>query len=249
MNNLENNDFVVLNSVIYKVHTNPNFTEMRREFLEQLKIVIDFDSAEFSLSKGNGSPILVDCVSYNCKTNWSKPYENLDYSQGILSGGNCMVYRESDIIHEGKRIESEYYKKVYVPNNWHYSLQIILAYENEFVGVITLYRLSGKRDFSYRDSLIMDLLKDHMAYRIYIEKEKYKKLGKKVSILEAVERYKLTKREQDTLNYMMQGLNNEQMCGKLFISNNTLKKHILNIYRKVGVNSRVQLFKLIREME
>lgn len=249
MNNLENNDFVVLNSVIYKVYTNSNFTEMRKEFLEQIKMVIDFDSAEFSLSKGNGSPILVEGVSYNCKANWSKPYEDLDYSQGILSGGKCMVYRESDIIQEKKRMESPYYQKVYEPNRWHYAMQIILAYNEEFVGVITLYRVKGKKDFGYRDTLVMDLLKDHMAYRVYKEKEKYNKVDEKITISDAVELYKLTEREHSTLNYMMQGLNNEQMCEQLFISNNTLKKHILNIYRKVGVHSRVQLFKLIKESE
>lgn len=91
MNTLETNDFVTLNSVIYKVHANPKFTEMRKEFLEQIKILIDFDSAEFSLSEGNGSPVLVDGVAYNCKANLSKPFEEIDYSRGILFGGKCMV--------------------------------------------------------------------------------------------------------------------------------------------------------------
>jgi len=35
----------------------------------------------------------------------------------------------------------------------------------------------------------------------------------------------------------------------LSISVNTLKKHILNIYRKLGIRNRVQMFKLIKEKE
>ncbi|WP_396426541.1 helix-turn-helix transcriptional regulator [Lentilactobacillus hilgardii] len=39
------------------------------------------------------------------------------------------------------------------------------------------------------------------------------------------------------------------MCDQLYITNNTLKKHILNVYRKLGINNRVQLFKMVRESE
>lgn len=45
----------------------------------------------------------------------------------------------------------------------------------------------------------------------------------------------------------MQGKENPVICEELTISTNTLKKHILNIYRKLGIRNRVQLFKMIRE--
>lgn len=55
MNTIDNNEFMILNSIIYKIHTNPDFAAMRKELLEQLKMIIDFDSAEFHLSRGDGS--------------------------------------------------------------------------------------------------------------------------------------------------------------------------------------------------
>ena len=45
----------------------------------------------------------------------------------------------------------------------------------------------------------------------------------------------------------LQGKENPVICEELTISTNTLKKHILNIYRKLGIRNRVQLFKMIRE--
>ena len=39
------------------------------------------------------------------------------------------------------------------------------------------------------------------------------------------------------------------ICDELVITPNTLKKHILNIYRKLGIKNRVQLFKMVREFE
>ena len=42
MKNFETNDWLVLNSIIYKIYTTNDFDEMRRQFLEQIKTVIDF---------------------------------------------------------------------------------------------------------------------------------------------------------------------------------------------------------------
>ena len=47
----------------------------------------------------------------------------------------------------------------------------------------------------------------------------------------------------------MDGRDNAAICEELAISVNTLKKHILNIYRKLGIKNRVQLFKMIKEKE
>ena len=50
MKNFETNDWLVLNSIIYKIYTTNDFDGMRRQFLEQIKTVIDFDSADFYLA-------------------------------------------------------------------------------------------------------------------------------------------------------------------------------------------------------
>ena len=47
----------------------------------------------------------------------------------------------------------------------------------------------------------------------------------------------------------MKGKDNNTISEELQISVNTLKKHILNIYRKLNINNRVQLFKMIKEKE
>lgn len=244
MYHLENNDFMILNNIIYKIHTNHDFNQMRHELLEQIKMVVDFDSADFSLSEGDGRGHLSQQISYNCNTSFSKVFEDLDYSQGILVGGKSMVYRETDIISEQKRVETEYYKKVYLVNHWHYALQVILGYQDEFLGVITLYKEKGRGDFQDTDIFMMDLMKDHLAHRIYTEKSSTCKTG--LSVSEAVDLYSLTPRECDILKLVLQGKENPEICTETFITNNTLKKHILNIYKKVQVRNRVQLFQRIQ---
>ena len=47
MKTLDTNDWLVLNSIIYKIYTTEDEKEMRTLFLEQLKMLIDFDAAVF----------------------------------------------------------------------------------------------------------------------------------------------------------------------------------------------------------
>ena len=66
MKNFETNDWLVLNSIIYKIYTTNDFDEMRRQFLEQIKTVIDFDSADFYLASAKEIERLERPVYFNC---------------------------------------------------------------------------------------------------------------------------------------------------------------------------------------
>ena len=160
MKTLETNDWIILNTIIYKVYTMEDFDEMRKELLEQLKLLVDFDSADFYLASVEDEKKLDRPVMYNCDSNLSEEYEELDYSRGIMLSGKSLIYRETDIISDESRVEMEYYKKVYKPNNWHYSLQVVIAKDHHFLGTITFYRTIGKENFKYDDIFVLDMLKD-----------------------------------------------------------------------------------------
>ena len=247
MRTLDTNDWIFLNGIIYKIHTMNNIDDMREQFLEQMKVLIDYDSADFHLASPDGENKLIAPILLNCDDDLSVTYDELDYSRGILYSGKSLIYRESDIIEDSKRVQTEYYQKVYKTNNWHYSLQVVLARKKEFVGVITFYRTIGKDDFSYDDIFILDLLKDHLSFRLYKHKKEYYHDNEKMSVVEASKEYNLTRREETILKMLMEGKDNSTICDMLFITENTLKKHILNIYRKIGIKNRVGLFKLIKE--
>lgn len=249
MRTLETNDWILLNSIIYKIYTTESMREMREQFLEQIRMLVDFDSADFYLPSRDGSRSLTAPITFNCDQDNSQLYEMLDYSRGIMYSGKSLIYRETDIMSDEKREETEYYKKVYRPNNWHYSLQMILARDRVFVGVITLYRCIGKDNFQYDDIFLLDMLKDHLAYRLHQDMKNGSPMEEKLTVTQACEKYELTHQEHNILKMLMAGENNDQICGELTISVNTLKKHILNIYRKLGIRNRVQMFKMIREKE
>ena len=58
MKKLETNDWIMLNSIIYKIYTMENFEQMRTELLEDLARLLDFDSADFYLAAHDQTRLL-----------------------------------------------------------------------------------------------------------------------------------------------------------------------------------------------
>jgi DNA-binding CsgD family transcriptional regulator len=59
--------------------------------------------------------------------------------------------------------------------------------------------------------------------------------------------HQLTERELEVLNYLAEGHNGAYISEVLFISPNTVRTHIHNIYRKLEVSSREDILRLTRE--
>ncbi|MFZ3171128.1 MAG: helix-turn-helix transcriptional regulator [Carboxydocellales bacterium] len=59
--------------------------------------------------------------------------------------------------------------------------------------------------------------------------------------------YKLTPREKQILELLLEGRNNPYIRESLNISNNTLKTHLRNVYRKLSINDRQELLDLYGE--
>ena len=63
-----------------------------------------------------------------------------------------------------------------------------------------------------------------------------------------MERYDLTKRETDIALCVCQGLTNEEIGQKLYISRFTVEAHLRNIFSKTGVKHRAGLADIIRPL-
>ncbi len=56
--------------------------------------------------------------------------------------------------------------------------------------------------------------------------------------------FDLTEKETEILKLLVEGLSYKEIGGALFISPHTAKKHVINVYQKLHVNSRAQALKL-----
>lgn len=63
---------------------------------------------------------------------------------------------------------------------------------------------------------------------------------------EIVDRYGLSDREREILGWTVRGRLNKEIAAELFISPETVKEHLHNIFKKTSVRTRLQLFLLVQ---
>ena len=250
MRRFENNDWIFLNNIIFQIHSIEDPVEMRRTLLRQLSLFMRFDSATFYISAAEDDRVIVSPVVFNIAPELGEEYIRIydaqDYAKGLMFSGKSIIYRESDIMPDEKRVETDYYKSCYMPCNWHYSISMVITYERRFLGVLSLFRFKGQPDFEYEDIFVLEMLKEHLELRLYRDLSSSSPPGEKLTAAQCEEKFGLTRRETTILTALADGTENSDICAALCITKNTLKKHILNIYRKLGIKSRIQLLRTVR---
>lgn len=80
-------------------------------------------------------------------------------------------------------------------------------------------------------------------------KTRVKNLSRRLSEESALNKFylkhKISQREQEIIRLIVQGKSNKDIEDELYISIKTVKNHVYNIYKKIGVKNRIQLIKLI----
>lgn len=250
MTTLNENDWNFLNDLIFKIHSTANLDEMRHQFMHLIQILIPCDKLTFFLSDSEHfmyAPIQIGLSEERMQAYMDYLWKE-DYKKWIFMTGQNKAYRMTDFYDSNDRERQEYYKKAYIPYNIHYEAVLSLAYNGRFVGVVSLYRPRTMTDFTDREIYILEILKKHLAFRLYRElnaEASYPDIryNRKAEALSS--RFHLTPRETEVLRLIAQGTQNACICENLFISASTLKKHTNSIYKKLHVNSKIELLNLI----
>jgi len=111
---------MIINAITYKIQSIENFDAMRMEVMRQLGHLIPYDSSSFYLSCPGRPEQLMRPLGINYPLedmeSYIQKFCHIDYSEGLMMTGKNIAYRESDIIEEAVRVNSEYYRAVYVPH-------------------------------------------------------------------------------------------------------------------------------------
>ena len=59
--------------------------------------------------------------------------------------------------------------------------------------------------------------------------------------------YNLSKREKEIIILLAEGKETKEIAGKLKINTHTVENHITNIYKKIGVSNKIELFRLLNK--
>ncbi len=255
---LKRSEIILYNELVEYIYTIEDYDEIRNILLEILETLIPYNQASFYLASHNGNHFLEKPIGKGISQSelqrYIDDYADQDYTRWLFMNGKSMVYRETDFFPDEIREDKTYYKEIYLPANLYYSIQLSIAYGGIFLGIITLYRDKEKEDFSDKELFILQLLINHLEHRMHKEAnlqdtkpENMESMSRICSFdgYEYIQRYALTPREVEVLELLLIGESNEKICKQLIISLNTLKKHITNIYKKLGINNRWELINFI----
>jgi ATP/maltotriose-dependent transcriptional regulator MalT len=116
---------------------------------------------------------------------------------------------------------------------------IILLY------LLRLYRKNSDLEIENKNSELQNYI---LQINELKEKATKKPSSKNIDFSENFIEYGLSKREIEVLQHISEGLSNDEISKKMFVSNNTVKTHIKNIYSKLDVKNRIQAIKKIESI-
>ena len=252
MSYLEENEWMLLNEIAYKISFIYDFEAMEKETLYWMKGLISYDGALIAKVEIKERQIrLVHVVSNEIDEKtipaWERETMRSDMTGWMLASGRNGAYKDDDGFSQKKWEERAIHRDFYVPNLFYYSIGMIITFKEEPVGLIKLYRKKEQGDFEKRDLFALDQLQKHFAYRFYYEMKKGdgEYFYARGYMEEIRKKYHFTEKENDIFMQIMKGSSNEEIAANENISIHTVRKHIQNIYGKMGVKNRIQLMQCL----
>lgn len=251
---LEENEWILLNEVAYNISFIYTVEEMQKAILNRwLPFLISYDAAVFSRLSvtEDGDFKFLDTEGYNLSLQsiqmWEDQTRKDDAFRWMIYSTNRCTFAE-DISQPGSRLQdSEIYRTFWEPNRLSCSAGLCIAFREEPMGFLRLYRKEGGTPFTPRDLFVLEQLRMHFAYRLAYEAKKgdSRYFFAKGYQEKLCRQYGLTAREGEMLDLAVQGWSNDDISKQLSISIHTVKKHFQSIYAKMHVRNRVQMLQCL----
>ena len=132
---------------------------------------------------------------------------------------------------------SAFYKEFLKPINIEDAVDIFFRYDDKVIAVLTMLRDASLPKFSNSELHTLQAIQRFLEYTVtslYIPEHISRR--KHIS-----QKYKLTDRELDVLEWIIAGEKNETIAKELWVSLATVKTHLHHIYTKMKVTSRTKL--------
>ena len=132
----------------------------------------------------------------------------------------------TDVVTAEQYEESEYFRKFMMKYGFYDEMVITLKHDEQIIGAIGVAKEKGNQ-FTWHDVLRFNYLSQIISSALIHCNEDTS--------------YPLTSRELEIIELVKKGYTNSHIAEELYISINTVKKHLNNIFQKLGVMNRVEL--------
>jgi DNA-binding CsgD family transcriptional regulator len=147
----------------------------------------------------------------------------------------------ADVLTRGERISANFnfnFRDYGVRDEIHVDLDPARAW---FAGL----NFGSEREFGPRERLILHLFRPHLT-GLYRSAELRRRLSAAAAAFDPDATDRLTRREREVMLCVADGLSNAEIASVLIVERSTVRKHLENIYEKLGVRSRTAALARIR---
>jgi ATP/maltotriose-dependent transcriptional regulator MalT len=226
--------------------------KMKEHFFTYLKSLVPFSYASILLRDRKIHTSDIQYSTILCYPEYFEEAEHIylkftqhDPLDWTIYAGESHLLKESDLIEDEKRLNSPLYMHCYRKYKIFDTLQYTIVYKQEYLGVLTLFRTKGDGDFTDDSMFYLRSLGKHLNAVLYTLTDLSNHSQEKKKLIETLKSsYPLTRRECQVLEKIFQYQSNNEIAQALNITENTLLKHIQNIYTKMGVSSKLELLSL-----
>lgn len=254
MSELLAKDWKGILGIIYRFNATENLEDFQNETLKCLRCFIPFHQGIFHVYQfvdGEiglyGTPAVLGAPALYLDEFNSKYMKDDFFAIGSLVSSD-EVFRDTDLFPDSERMRTDWYREIYAKQGIHYALRCQLTRSGNLMGSIDLFRQIHEDDFTERDVLVAEALACHISLKLNQFLSAEKSASPAVSVRGSLAaQFGLTARECDVILEIAGGLQDAQIAEKLCISPSTLKKHVHNLYHKLGIRNRAQLHSIVQE--
>lgn len=170
--------------------------------------------------------------------------------------GALGAVRITDVVEPRRYRDSAIYREYFRPAGYEHLVDLGLPAPPGHHRSFVVFRATGERDFSERDCTVLEVLRPHLlAYEaaVGLRRRLREALAERTDDpSEAAPRSAfgvpvgLTAREREIVMLVARGKTNAEIAALLWIAPSTVKKHLENVYVKLGVGRRAAAVQLLR---
>ena len=170
---------------------------------------------------------------------YERRFAALDYSAWFLEQEGAAAYRDSDLVSEEAMRRSAIFTEWVQPMGMRYVGGAVMHDRGVRAADITLFRSEEHGDFTDRELFLLTLVARQVERWLELERPAAEAAGEKPHA--TADLTLLTERELEVARLACTGMSVREMSDYLAISYGTARRHLANIYGKLGISSRVQL--------
>lgn len=153
---LSENNWHILNQIIYDIYSSDNPHHMRKKFLENIKLLITYDKANFFVADTlNDNHFITDPVSVGLEENAYDDYytffEKFDYNNWMYATAQNEVFILTELLSSLEIKNNLFASKWLVQKEIEHVIILSLSYKGTFVGVASLFRMQGENNFNFTE--------------------------------------------------------------------------------------------------